>query len=100
MAKITTLHTPLDLEGVTGASRPALDRPWTAHPQALDQQDGWKKSKKMRFPEIFSKIQNLRFFQNFYISQKVCRLKFVFPVPQRAGQRERREILSTLFLKC
>ena len=30
MAEITTLHARLDLGGVTGASPPALDRPWTA----------------------------------------------------------------------
>ena len=30
MAEITTLHARLDLGGVTGASRPAIDQPWTA----------------------------------------------------------------------
>ena len=30
MTEIATLHAPLDLGGVTGASPPALDRPWTA----------------------------------------------------------------------
>ena len=47
----------------------------------------------------FSKNQDLRFSENFYISRKGSRLKFVFAVPQRAGPRERREILSTVFLK-